>query len=85
MDTNKITVSHQGLGAAGPGAVPREGWTIEFITNPRECINQFGTETLTSIFDLEDHTPKLYTSVKETWSPAPPEVAASPVEETQVE
>ncbi|KAL3125026.1 hypothetical protein niasHT_000631 [Heterodera trifolii] len=66
----------------GPGGVPREGWTKEFITNPRELINQYGTETLTSIFDYEDHTPKTYTSTREVWSPAPPNLTTE-VEEVQ--
>jgi hypothetical protein len=48
--------------------VPREGWTKTFIVNPRELINQYGTETLTTIFDLEDHTPKTLTTIKETVS-----------------
>ncbi|KAI6176714.1 hypothetical protein M3Y97_00828800 [Aphelenchoides bicaudatus] len=32
------------------GGTPREGWTKTFIVNPRELINQYGTETLTTIF-----------------------------------
>lgn len=47
------------------GGTPREGWTKTFITNPRELINQYGTETLTTVFDLEDHTPKTQISTKE--------------------
>jgi hypothetical protein len=47
---------------------PREGWTKEFIINPRELINQYGTETLTTIFDLEDHTPKTLVTTKEVIS-----------------
>ncbi|KAI3418827.1 hypothetical protein GPALN_007927 [Globodera pallida] len=68
--------------SVGSDGIPREGWTKEFITNPRELINQYGTETLTTIFDYEDHTPKTYTSMKESWSPAPPNLPAE-VEEVQ--
>ncbi|KAI6241582.1 hypothetical protein M3Y99_00318000 [Aphelenchoides fujianensis] len=53
----------------GSDGFPREGWTRTFITNPRELINQYGTETLTTIFDLEDHTPKTLITTKETISP----------------
>ncbi|KAI6214842.1 hypothetical protein M3Y94_00316000 [Aphelenchoides besseyi] len=53
----------------GSDGFPREGWTRTFITNPRELINQYGTETLTTIFDLEDHTPRTLTTVKETLTP----------------
>ncbi|KAL7071478.1 hypothetical protein ACQ4LE_009082 [Meloidogyne hapla] len=56
------------------GRTPREGWQIEFISNPRECINIYGTDTITNIFDLEDHTPKTLTTIKETYSPAPPDL-----------
>ncbi|KAI1729864.1 CBR-GEI-15 protein [Ditylenchus destructor] len=45
---------------------PREGWTKEFITNPRELIHQYANETPTNIFDLEDHTPRTITTIKET-------------------
>jgi len=45
---------------------PREGWTKEFITNPRELIHQYAGETPTNIFDLEDHTPRTITTIKET-------------------
>ncbi|CAD5214832.1 unnamed protein product [Bursaphelenchus okinawaensis] len=55
----------------GTDGFPREGWTKTFITNPRELINQYGSETLTTIFDLKDHTPKTMTTVKETISPVP--------------
>ncbi|KAF7636602.1 hypothetical protein Mgra_00003998 [Meloidogyne graminicola] len=54
---------------ANGGKTPREGWQIEFISNPRECINIYGTDTITNIFDLEDHTPKTITTIKETYSP----------------
>lgn len=50
----------------GTDGLPREGWTKTFITNPRELINQYGTETTINIFDLKDHTPKTITTVKET-------------------
>jgi len=56
--------------ALGTDKTPREGWTKTFIVNPRECINVYGTEVLTSIFDLEDHTPKTMITVKETFSPS---------------
>uniref|UniRef100_A0A914NDW5 Uncharacterized protein n=1 Tax=Meloidogyne incognita TaxID=6306 RepID=A0A914NDW5_MELIC len=62
-----------GIGDNG-GRTPREGWQIEFISNPRECINIYGTDTITNIFDLEDHTPKTITTIKETYSPAPPDL-----------
>jgi hypothetical protein len=55
----------------GSDGRPREGWTKTFITNPRELINQYGTETNINIFDLEDHTPKTITTIRETISPAP--------------
>uniref|UniRef100_A0A914GTX7 F-box domain-containing protein n=1 Tax=Globodera rostochiensis TaxID=31243 RepID=A0A914GTX7_GLORO len=77
--TRGRTLSAPSVGSDG---APREGWTKEFITNPRELINQYGTETLTTIFDYEDHTPKTYISMKESWSPAPPNLPAE-VEEVQ--
>nr|CAD2164331.1 unnamed protein product [Meloidogyne enterolobii] len=61
-------------GIGDGGRTPREGWQIEFISNPRECINIYGTDTITNIFDLEDHTPKTITTIKETYSPAPPDL-----------
>lgn len=77
-------VKDDGLGAGGPPAdsgPPREGWTITYIANPRECINVYGSTTLTNIFDLEDHTPKTITTVKETFSPAPRDM--QPLEEQE--
>ena len=46
------------------GGTPREGWTREFIVNPRELINQYANETNTNIFDLNDHTPKTLVTEK---------------------
>uniref|UniRef100_A0A914DZ88 Uncharacterized protein n=1 Tax=Acrobeloides nanus TaxID=290746 RepID=A0A914DZ88_9BILA len=55
---------------AGPAQAPRprsplRGWTLTYIANPRELVNQYGTETNTTIFDLKDHTPKKYVVTKE--------------------
>ncbi|KAH7732011.1 Protein GEI-15 [Aphelenchoides avenae] len=67
-----------GLRDAGPrdrgltpmsDAGPREGWKNEFIVNPRELIYQYAHETPTTIFDLDDHTPKTITTFKETLVP----------------
>uniref|UniRef100_A0A915D941 Uncharacterized protein n=1 Tax=Ditylenchus dipsaci TaxID=166011 RepID=A0A915D941_9BILA len=52
----------------GTDGQPREGWTKTFIVNPRELISQYASETPTNIFDLEDHTPKTYTTYKEVIS-----------------
>ncbi|KAE9556357.1 hypothetical protein FO519_000397 [Halicephalobus sp. NKZ332] len=52
----------------GTDGFPRHGWTKTFIVNPRELINQYGTETTTNIFDLEDHTPKTLTTTTEVIS-----------------
>ena len=49
----------------GTDGYPRQGWTKTFIVNPRELIHQYGTETNTNIFDLEDHTPKTLTTTTE--------------------
>jgi hypothetical protein len=58
-----------GRNSALSDGLPREGWTKTFIVNPRELINQYALETPTSIFDLDDHTPKTITTVKETLAP----------------
>uniref|UniRef100_A0A7E4VJJ2 Uncharacterized protein n=1 Tax=Panagrellus redivivus TaxID=6233 RepID=A0A7E4VJJ2_PANRE len=50
----------------GTDGFPRQGWTKTFIVNPRELINQYALDTNTTIFDLEDHTPKTITTTKET-------------------
>jgi len=42
-----------GIGDNG-GRTPREGWQIEFISNPRECINIYGTDTITNVKNLKD-------------------------------
>lgn len=55
----------------GTNGLPREGWTKTFIVNPRELINQYGNETQTIIFDLEDHTPKTTTTIKERFVESP--------------
>jgi hypothetical protein len=49
----------------GTDGFPRQGWTKTFIVNPRELINQYALDTNTTIFDLEDHTPKTITTTKE--------------------
>lgn len=64
-DDNRSSRPDSGL-SFGTDGLPRQGWTKTFIVNPRELINQYGTETLTTIFDLKDHTPKTVVSVKET-------------------
>jgi len=57
--------------STGTDGQPREGWTKTFIVNPRELINQYGTETTINIFDLKDHTPRTITTIKENIVPVP--------------
>jgi len=57
--------------STGTDGRPREGWSITFISNPRELINQYANETSVNIFDLEDHTPKTVTTVTESITPVP--------------